>query len=511
MRATIERWRARLPFAIALAVLLLPALATARPGGGQGFSGGGSSGGSSGGSGGGGGGGGSGGELGLFELIELIYYLVLLIIEYPWLVLVLLAAGVLYGVGTWAWGHVEAWSTAPTGTRTVPSGGARRVLAGLDEDFSLPVFEDFVQALYTRVHTARGGGKLEELAPWVADPARAALAGRGSFARVEGIVIGSMQLVSAEAPRPTGQRAQATLRFEANYTEVDASGRGHGLYVVERWTFERRAGAKSRPPERARAFDCPNCGAPETSRDTLANRCRACGERLVPGAFDWCVARVELERWQPVPPALGAHAEEQGTRAPTVVVEGAEARLGELSALAGASFGWDGFTARVRLAFDEINAGWSTRAWERARPFVSDPMFQTQRYFLEAYARAGVRNVVERAQVERVELSNAERDRHYLAITARVFARGFDYTLDERTGAVKSGSRTAERRWTEYWTFVRSVRATGGPRADKQCPNCGAPLAFEMSGQCRHCNAHVTSGEFDWVLARIEQDDAYAG
>jgi hypothetical protein len=32
-----------------------------------------------------------------------------------------------------------------------------------------------------------------------------------------------------------------------------------------------------------------------------------------------------------------------------------------------------------------------------------------------------------------------------------------------------------------------------------------------MAGSCEHCNAKVTSGEFDWVLSRIEQDEAYAG
>ena len=32
-----------------------------------------------------------------------------------------------------------------------------------------------------------------------------------------------------------------------------------------------------------------------------------------------------------------------------------------------------------------------------------------------------------------------------------------------------------------------------------------------MAGSCTHCNAKVTSGEFDWVLSRIEQDEAYSG
>ena len=43
------------------------------------------------------------------------------------------------------------------------------------------------------------------------------------------------------------------------------------------------------------------------------------------------------------------------------------------------------------------------------------------------------------------------------------------------------------------------------------CPNCGAGLAINMAGSCSACNAKVTSGDFDWVLSRIEQDEAYTG
>jgi hypothetical protein len=32
-----------------------------------------------------------------------------------------------------------------------------------------------------------------------------------------------------------------------------------------------------------------------------------------------------------------------------------------------------------------------------------------------------------------------------------------------------------------------------------------------MGGACNYCGAHVTNGEFDWVLATIEQDEAYTG
>jgi hypothetical protein len=32
-----------------------------------------------------------------------------------------------------------------------------------------------------------------------------------------------------------------------------------------------------------------------------------------------------------------------------------------------------------------------------------------------------------------------------------------------------------------------------------------------MAGACNYCGAHLTAGEFDWVLSKIEQDDSYRG
>lgn len=63
---------------------------------------------------------------------------------------------------------------------------------------------------------------------------------------------------------------------------------------------------------------------------------------------------------------------------------------------------------------------------------------------------------------------------------------------------------------SEYWTFVRGVATKGTPRSDGACPSCGAPIgALDMAGKCGSCGAKVTSGDFDWVLSRIEQDEVY--
>ena len=93
----------------------------------------------------------------------------------------------------------------------------------------------------------------------------------------------------------------------------------------------------------------------------------------------------------------------------------------------------------------------------------------------------------------------------------RIGAQGYDYTVDE-SGRVVSGSKSNLRHWSEYWTFIRNRNAKpAAARADLNCPNCGAPLKVNNAGVCEFCGGKITSGEFDWVLSRIEQDESYRG
>ena len=109
------------------------------------------------------------------------------------------------------------------------------------------------------------------------------------------------------------------------------------------------------------------------------------------------------------------------------------------------------------------------------------------------------------------DVARVQRDRYYDAVTIRLWATGKDYVVSTDNGTVVRGSRTKERAYSEYWTLIRSATRRGTPRADRRCGSCGATLTVTMAGACEHCGSHVTAGEFDWVLSKIEQDDSYRG
>jgi uncharacterized Zn finger protein (UPF0148 family) len=484
--------------------------AWARGGGGHSFSGGGSS------SGGGGGGGGGGGDIGF--LIELLIWLVFRhpVVGVP---LVIVGLIVVMAVGK----NAPPVSVTVGGTGIAggflppplpPSEAPRRRLERLREDgydpgFSSVLFEDFLYALYARAQEARAGS-LDALAPWVSGPARAALsAGSQGLARVEAVVVGAMRLRSVSDVSSRSEQVRVGVEFEANYTEVreGASPSETSFYVRERWLLVRARTAASRTPETVRSFSCPSCGAP---LDRMrGNVCGYCGKVVDTGEFDWLVDRISVVSRETRGPQLTGTTDEAGTSLPTVVDPEAAERLERLRQRDPA-FTWDAFVARVGLVFAEFQAAWSDRDLPRMRPWLSDALFTTQTYWVEAYRRAHLQNRLDGARVLSVEMARVASDAYYDAITVRLAAEGLDYTVTE-DGRVVGGSRGVSRRFTEYWTLIRGVGARGAARADKACPSCGAPLRITMAGQCEYCSSRVTAGAFDWVLSRIEQDEVYGG
>ena len=232
--------------------------------------------------------------------------------------------------------------------------------------------------------------------------------------------------------------------------------------------------------------------------------------RAYPNArIDWLVDAVLPLQRRRTAPALTADTVEAGTWLDTIVDPAARDRRAELEAR-DPQFSWAAFDARVRHIFAELQPAWSLPDLAQARPYLSDNLFQTWRYWIDAYRRAGLRNVSEGARVTGMRLARVTSDLYFDAITVRLRATGLDYTVDT-SGHKVAGSRDEPRDYSEYWTLLRGRGTSGAPRTDKSCPRCGAPLAVNMAGSCESCTAHVSSGEFDWVLSRVEQDEAYQG
>ncbi len=478
--------------------ILLFAEAWARAGGGHGYSGGGSSGGGSSGGGSWGGGGSSGHGDG--DALELLIWLVFRhpAIGLPVITGMVILYVVLHGRQSRGSRQVHRTHGGPSPARPDLS-----VLRSLDANFSEPLFLDLARLVYTRAHEERGRGNWEVLVPYLAPEVVAALKARAPNRAVRDVVLGATRIVGV---RVQGATARITVHFEGNLTEQTTP-----LFVKERWVFSRVAATLSPGPDRMRALGCPNCGSPiDTARD---GRCRSCDAVLMDGRLQWRVVEAQLSLLE-IAPALhltrGAGVE-AGTELPLVLASDLPAKLRAFQARH-PEFHWAEFRQRAVEVFTRIQQSWSDGNWEGARPFETDFLFQQHRYWIDRYASERLRNRMDAIAVTDIAIARIHVDAYLEAVTVRIFARMRDWTEDSG-GTVVGGSRTEDRIFSEYWTFLRSAGQSARPRDDAgNCPSCAAPLdRVSETGICGYCEAKITGGEFDWVLSSIDQDEAYLG
>jgi len=498
MRRRAVRWLALAGAAAAL-VAIAAAAAHARPGGGHTYSGGSS---------GGGGGGGSGGGSALFEL------LFILIFQHPQIGLPLTAIIIfLYVMVQRSKKDLPNWDSAEPVTRTPPPDLER--IRALDPDFSIVLFEDFVFRLYAQAQRARiAPQEMAKLAPYVSEQTRTALLDRQPQGRlISNVVIGALQIESVDVPSdPADEQGQpnyvsVNIGFESNYT-ADMGGSFETYYARDSWQLVRAATTRSRPPSATREFNCPNCGAPFESSDDQT--CAYCGEIVANGRFDWLVNGARLRGQDKVPPVITGTVAERGTDLPTIVHPGVDRRWRELLQ-DDPALTQESLRARLTLIYDQLNTAWTNLDLSAARPYVSDGLYDYLTYWIDAYRTQGLRNVLEGMRLYHWTYARIVRDRWFDSLTVRIWGSGRDYTVDAGSGRVVGGHKGRDRDYTEYWTIIRAAGARGAARSDKQCPNCGAELKINMAGTCEYCHTHVTAGEFDWVLSKIEQDEAYRG
>lgn len=500
LRLRREKW---LPLAFTLLVLLLASVALARPGGGHSYSGGSRSSGSSGG-GGGGSGGGDGGVL--FEM------LIFLCIEHPTVgiplliivvIVMLVRAALQRGMKSWSTAHPDVAAVRTVQREASAPRKELEQLRQVDPEFSLVLFEDFVYMLYAAVQRARALGT-QPLAAYL-EPSLAAALPDASLADVQGIVIGALRYLSFSGLG--SGTIQVELELEANFVELLRSGEQRRFYVVDRLVLSRSHSAKSRPFARASKLDCPNCGAP--LENLRGSECSYCRQQVGLGRFDWMVLALANQAREPRGPLLTSDVAESGTDLPTIADSAAPQRFQELQAR-DPSLSWQTLMARMTHVFGELQVAWSGRDPLKIRPYVSDNLFQSMLYWIDLYVASRCRNITENARILRVDLANVTSDKHYDAVTVRLFASSIDYTVSD-DGKLLSGHRSRTRTYSEYWTWIRGTARRGQSRGDTVCPNCGAALRIGMAGTCEYCRIKVTAGEFDWVLSRIEQDDSYTG
>jgi hypothetical protein len=173
-------------------------------------------------------------------------------------------------------------------------------------------------------------------------------------------------------------------------------------------------------------------------------------------------------------------------------------------------FNVDEFYSKVKKAFTEVQVAWGKGDIQSVRRFISDGVYQRFNTQLKMMAVLKQKDIISNIAVENTYIDRSETDGAYDILHVGIRAGMSDQFVCQTMPQLNSPGGYES--FTEYWSFIRK---RGKEKKDiystNNCPKCSAALPEKMgdSGRCRYCGTLVNSGEYDWVLAEITQQDDY--
>jgi predicted lipid-binding transport protein (Tim44 family) len=107
--------------------------------------------------------------------------------------------------------------------------------------------------------------------------------------------------------------------------------------------------------------------------------------------------------------------------------------------------------------FFKIQGAWANNDISGVRHLLTEEMFKIIGDDIEKLKLEKKINKLENIAVRSVDIAEAWQESGKDYITVRFYANLLDYTVDETTGQVVSGSKTEPVKFEEYWTFTRPV------------------------------------------------------
>lgn len=176
------------------------------------------------------------------------------------------------------------------------------------------------------------------------------------------------------------------------------------------------------------------------------------------------------------------------------------------------AFSADAFLARCRDLLPSVQAAWSGQDMSPVRHYLSDGVFDRFSLQIEMQKACGIRNDMRSVRVLGSRLVGSASDQYFDVLHVAVTAEAVDTIVALADGRLLKGSGAPEA-FTEIWTFLRRPGAKTLARPgllEGYCPNCGAPLKLSSFVTCASCQALINSGEYDWVLSEITQQEVWS-
>lgn len=413
-------------------------------------------------------------------------------------------------------------SIKPSAVAKTPIKSGVKYLYEIDPNFSKIFFIDFVNLLIISYFKSIGKNTIRNIDPFISQKLHVYA---NNFAEKFGItnnndvsvselVIGALHIKSIQVfQKETAILVSADLNFSLKNKNLITRH-----IMTSDFTFRRNNSVQTKEPKGGvYELVCPNCGSSLNITDV--NICSSCGQRIYSMQFIWCATNIKIKFHNVIKQdSLYYYADEKGTSKQTFTHYLLDKNLLEFIKkynLSSIETFKTSFTQNVvKPVFLEMYKSWAELKWEKVRHLLSDRLWESNNFWIEAYKHYKVVNKLDKIFINEIEFSNLETDKFFESITVRIFASCIDYVQEIETGKLVAGDNKNFTVFSEYWTFVRRVGIDNSiDKVNvKVCPNCGAVAdKIGQSAICEYCNTKISTGEFGWILSAITQDDVYRG
>ena len=155
----------------------------------------------------------------------------------------------------------------------------------------------------------------------------------------------------------------------------------------------------------------------------------------------------------------------------------------------------------------KLQNAWTAKDISPVRPYFTDAYYNQMERQCQRYVENHMTNHVDKIAVLGVSLQGYYQAGNMDHMIAEVRTRIVDYTVDDATGEVRSGSKTAEKFMVYEWDLVRKQGTITGKTDTvtvKNCPNCGAPVNINATARCPYCDTIITVDANDWAIVNIK-------
>lgn len=174
------------------------------------------------------------------------------------------------------------------------------------------------------------------------------------------------------------------------------------------------------------------------------------------------------------------------------------------------------FLEKVKRTYAKLTFAWISGNMKPARSIVSAGVFGRFRTQLAIMKEDGIVNLMKDWKIRDLKIISVQSSENLFTIDVQLNAEARDVNVQtslSREEKEKLLNRADLSQYTEIWSFIRGKNAKTKNQSGilfENCPKCGSPSDNSTNvNKCASCGTVYNSGEYDWVLSEITQEEEW--